>query len=116
MQAEQDPFVTHRFPSDVIGVAVMEQGASEPSQTWENLLQEVIEKQGYKAAPRLFHGRGAAAGGPENLLHLLRAAFEIGGYLSSAIAAEQFMRRRRSRRQDERVAGGDKGPFTDECG
>ena len=107
-RAGHNPVDTPRFPSDVIGVAVMEEGVFEPAATWEHAIRGAIEKQGFRADSRFFHGRGAAAGGPEALFQILRYAFEAGGAISLLITTEQLVRRRLQRRQDARVVGTDR--------
>lgn len=107
-RAGDNQFSVPPFPPDVIGVAVMEQGVLEPAEAWENAIRSAIEQQGFRTESRIFHGRGAAAGGPENVIQIILYAFEAGGYLSSVIAAEKFLRRRLHRHQDARVIGTDR--------
>jgi hypothetical protein len=109
-QAGQNLTNTPRFPPNLIGVSVMEQGTSEPAETWEQAIRDAIERQGFKTASRFFHGRGAAAGGPEMfvIFQALRHVVEFGGAVSLLIALEQSARKRLQRRRDSLAVGDDR--------
>ena len=91
----------------------MEQGMPEPADVWERAIRDAIERQGFKTKSRFFHGRGAAAGGPELLMifEMLRHVVEAGGALVLLAQVEQTVRKRRQRRQDAQAIGEDRKPY-----
>lgn len=112
-RAGQELVNTPRFPPDVIGVSAMEQGVFEPAEVWERAIRDAIERQGFRTKSRLFHGRGAAAGGPELLMifEMLRHVAEAGGALALFVQVEQMVRKRRRRRQDAQAVGEDRNSY-----
>lgn len=107
-EAGQEPLEIPVDPPDSIGVAVIEGGSSKQSEKWERTIREAIETKGYKTHSRFFHGRGAAAGGPdqiESIFQIMRYTFEAGGALSLINALAQKVRHQYYHRQDLHAVG-----------